>query len=92
MLDRVGMTEAVAEGSIQGECAPPVESSRHEKWPVGGRGAYVRFPEPLDAKAIRESARIRPDLHNQVRRFSSGMTLVEGGRMKMPAQWGSGRG
>lgn len=92
MLDRVGMTEAVAESSIQGECEPPVDASRHEKWPVGGKGAYVRFPEPLDTKAIRESARIKPDLHNQVRRYSSGMTLVEGGRMKMLAQWGSSHG
>ncbi|KXV47380.1 hypothetical protein AD945_10020 [Gluconobacter albidus] len=92
MLDRVGMTEVVTEGSIQGECAPPVEASRHEKCPIGEKGAYVRFPEPLDAKAICESARIKPDLHNQVRRYSSGMTLVEGGGMKMPAQWGSSHG
>ncbi|AAW62061.1 Putative phage protein [Gluconobacter oxydans 621H] len=52
----------------------------------------VRNSRPFNAKAILESARIKPDLHNQVRRFSSGMTLVEGGRMRLPAQWGSGRG
>ncbi|MBN3866434.1 hypothetical protein [Gluconobacter kondonii] len=92
MLDRVSTTEVVAEDLVLGECVPPAEASRHEKWPAGEKGAYVRFPEPLNAKAIRESARIKPDLRNQVRRFSSGMTLVEGGSMKMPAQWGSGRG
>lgn len=53
-------------------------------------GNYWHFPGRFNAKAIRESARIKPDLHNQVRRFSSGMTLVNGGRMRLPANWGSG--
>ncbi|MFT8785440.1 hypothetical protein [Gluconobacter oxydans] len=54
-------------------------------------GNYCHFPGRFNPKAIRESARIKPDLHNQVRRFSSGMTLVSGGRMRLPANWGSGR-
>lgn len=92
MLDRVGMSEAETEGLVLGECVLPIEASRHEKWPIGEKGAYVRFPEPLDAKALDESARVKPDLGNQVRRFSSGMTLSAGGQMRLPAQWGSGRG
>ena len=70
----------------------PRAATRHEKWPLGEQGKYSRFPKPFNARAIRDSARIKPDLHNQVRRFSSGMTLVDGGRMRLPAQWGSGRG
>lgn len=52
----------------------------------------VRIPRPFNARAVRESARIKADLHNQVRRFSSGMTLADGGHMRLPAKWGSGHG
>ncbi|KXV65629.1 hypothetical protein AD950_04055 [Gluconobacter oxydans] len=53
---------------------------------------YICIPRTFNAKAVRESARIKPDLHNQVRRFSSGMTLADGGHMRLPAKWGSGHG
>ncbi|MBS1067271.1 hypothetical protein [Gluconobacter cerinus] len=53
-------------------------------------GRYFSFPIPFDAKAVRESARVRPDLANQVRRTASGHTFSRGGAMRMPAKWGSG--
>lgn len=58
--------------------------------PVGN--GFIRFPEPFNAKAVRESAAVRPDLANQVRRSASGYTLQVGGKMQTPAKWGSGRG
>ncbi|GLQ61569.1 hypothetical protein [Gluconobacter cerinus] len=61
---------------------------RHWRVPVGT--GFLRFPEPFNAKAVRESARVRPDLANQVRRTASGHTFSRGGAMRMPAKWGSG--
>ncbi|MBF0859400.1 hypothetical protein HKD24_09255 [Gluconobacter sp. LMG 31484] len=89
-----GEYERAIESAKRGNLDPLFEFSlgRHRSTPPDVSGKYLRFPEPFNDRVVRESARIKPDLHNQVRRFSSGMTLVEGGRMKLPAQWGSGRG
>ena len=61
-------------------------------WWVRVGGGFIRFPEPFNARAIRESAAVRPDLANQVRRTASGYTLQAGGKMQTPAKWGSGHG
>lgn len=63
---------------------------RHWRVPVGN--GFIRFPEPFNAKAVRESAAVRPDLANQVRRTASGYTLQVGGKMLTPSKWGSGHG
>lgn len=53
-------------------------------------GRYSRYPRPFNAALVRVGARVKPDLRDQVRKFSSGMTLAAGGVLKTPAKWGSG--
>lgn len=48
------------------------------------RHPYAIPARPADFEEIRRSAKVRPDLRDQVRVFASGATLIRRGQMVLP--------